>query len=169
MQRLLCRWALWGTPLLLCGLVACAGGSAKFDRNPRENSFYSNEEIIALSSSARNAYCNELEEYLNELREETAAYNGRLDSMDTMADSLRTQTIQISAEIREVNAELRDLRLRRKTVTSYTVREGDSLRQIAKLLYGDPNRWRGVWEANEAAIGAQDADLVTGTVLTIPR
>jgi len=156
-------------PLLLCGLVACAGGSATLERNPRENSFYTSDEIVALPKAARDAYCNELETYLSELREETAGYNGRLDSMDTMADSLRTQTIGLSAQIREVNAELRDLRLRRKVVTSYTVRAGDSLREIAKLLYGDPNRWRGVYDANKAAIGAEDAELTAGTVLTIPR
>ncbi len=155
-------------PLILV-VVACAGGSEDLDRNPREGQFYSNEEIMNLSKGARDAYCNELNAYLADLRKETADFTARLDTLATMGDTLRTQTIELSSEIREVNSELRELRLRRKSLTEYKVKEGDTLRQIAKLLYGDALKWKDIYEANKAKIGAEDAPLKAGAALKIPR
>lgn len=155
-------------PLILV-VVACAGGSEDLDKNPRAGEFYSNEEIMNLSKGARDAYCNELNAYLADLRKETADFTARLDTLETMGDTLRTQTIELSSEIREVNAELRELRLRRKSLTEYTVKEGDTLRQVAKLLYGDALKWKDLYEANKAKVGAEDAPLQAGTVLKIPR
>lgn len=152
------------------GLTVFAGGaSGKLDRSPREGQFYTNEEIMQLSSSARNEYCGEMEDYLEELRAETTTYNGRLDSMDVIADTLRTRTIEISSEIREVNSELRELRLKRKSLQSYTTKEGDTLRSIAKLLYGDPLRWEEIYDANKSKVPDPNAALGVGTVLSLPR
>jgi len=161
---------LAGALVAILGLTACAGGaSGTLDRNPREGEFYSNEEIMQLSASTRNSYCEEMEEYLEELRVETATYNGRLDSMDVIADTLRTRTIEISSEIRHVNSELRELRLKRKSLQSYTTKEGDTLRAVAKLLYGDPLRWEEIYDANKAKVPDPNAALPEGTVLTLPR
>ena len=152
------------------GLAACAGGaSGTLDRNPREGQFYSTEEILQLSASARNAYCDEMETYLEELRSETAIYNSRLDSMDVISDTLRTRTIEISSEIREVNSQLRELRLKRKSLESYQTKEGDTLRSVAKLIYGDPLRWEELYEANRAKVPDPNGAISAGTILTLPK
>lgn len=50
---------------------------------------------------------------------------------------------------------------------SYTVRQGDTLADIAKQFYGDPHQWTAVWEANEDRI--QDPfELKAGTKLALP-
>ncbi|MEZ4650567.1 MAG: LysM peptidoglycan-binding domain-containing protein [Candidatus Eisenbacteria bacterium] len=163
----------WASPLLLAAafvLSILASGVAKaLERDPRAGQFYTNEEILKLSGSERNAYCEAMEDYLEELREEADLYNGRLDSLDVMADTLRTRTIEISAQIREVNSELRELRLKRKSLTEYTSRDGDTLRSIAKILYGDPLRWEEIYDANKAKVADPNAALPVGTVLAIPR
>ena len=51
----------------------------------------------------------------------------------------------------------------------YTVRGGDTLTQIAIRLYGDPARWRDLYEANRDAIGESPNNLVVGTRLVVPR
>lgn len=156
--------------LVLPGLVACAGGgSGSLERDPRAGQFYSNEEIVRLPASQRNAYCAEMEDYLAELKAETNVYNARIDSLSVIADTLRTRTIEVSAKIREVNGELRELRLQRKSLERYTTREGDTLRSIAKLLYGDPLRWEQIYEANKAKVPDPDAALPAGTVLALPQ
>lgn len=50
---------------------------------------------------------------------------------------------------------------------SYTVRQGDTLADIAKAFYGDPHQWTAVWEANENKI-KDPFELKAGTRLTIP-
>lgn len=50
---------------------------------------------------------------------------------------------------------------------TWTVRKGDSLSKIAKAIYGNANRWKLIWEANQDQIA--DADLIhPGQVLKIP-
>ena len=49
----------------------------------------------------------------------------------------------------------------------YTVQPGDSLSKIAKKIYGDANRWKEIWEANQAKI--PNPDLIhPGLELQIP-
>ena len=50
---------------------------------------------------------------------------------------------------------------------TYTVVAGDSLSKIAKHLYGDPNKWHAIFEANRDKI--KDPNLIRpGQVLTLP-
>jgi nucleoid-associated protein YgaU len=50
---------------------------------------------------------------------------------------------------------------------TYTVKSGDSLSKIAKLLYGDAKKWRKIYEANKDKI--KNPDLIyPGQVFTIP-
>lgn len=51
---------------------------------------------------------------------------------------------------------------------SYTVRGGDTLAGIARELYGDPNAWRRIYQANRESLESPHA-LKVGQVLTIPR
>ena len=51
---------------------------------------------------------------------------------------------------------------------TYTVKKGDSLRKIAKKLYGNESKWKAIFEANQPMI--KNADLIyPGQVLRIPK
>jgi hypothetical protein len=50
---------------------------------------------------------------------------------------------------------------------TYVVRAGDTLRSIARSVYGNEGRWREIYRANRASIRNPDV-LVVGTTLTIP-
>ena len=49
-----------------------------------------------------------------------------------------------------------------------TVQRGDSLWSIAVASYGDGSRWRSLWTANRAQIGADPRDLAVGMRLVLP-
>jgi len=50
---------------------------------------------------------------------------------------------------------------------TYTVKSGDSLSKIAKHLYGDPDKWHAIFDANRDKI--KNPDLIhPGQVLTLP-
>ncbi len=51
---------------------------------------------------------------------------------------------------------------------SYTVQRGDSLSRIAFKVYGDATRWRGIQEANRAALGDDSVNVRVGQLLIIP-
>jgi len=51
---------------------------------------------------------------------------------------------------------------------SYTVQGGDTLAAIARKLYGDPNAWNRIYQANRDQLENPHA-LKIGQVLTIPR
>lgn len=53
-------------------------------------------------------------------------------------------------------------------VTTWKVREGDSLRRIARRVYGDEDLWKAIRDANPDKVGRDDSIRV-GAVLTIPR
>jgi nucleoid-associated protein YgaU len=51
---------------------------------------------------------------------------------------------------------------------TYTVKKGDSLRKIAKKLYGNESKWKAIYEANQPMI--KNPDLIyPGQVLRIPK
>jgi nucleoid-associated protein YgaU len=52
-------------------------------------------------------------------------------------------------------------------VRTYVVRAGDTLRSIARQIYGDENAWRRIYEANRSEIANPDS-LVIGSELRIP-
>jgi nucleoid-associated protein YgaU len=159
---------------IVCGLgsvVAWAGISGALERDPAQGQFYSQEELMKLGGSERDDYCEAMETLLTDLQEETVTYTARLDSMQVMADTLRSQTLALSDSIRQVNNELRELRLKRKTVTSFTTKGGETVAHVAKILYGDANRATELMEANKSALtdhGMEDP-LPAGLVIQIPR
>jgi Tfp pilus assembly protein FimV len=50
----------------------------------------------------------------------------------------------------------------------YTVEPGDSLRSIAAQVYGDPDRWSQIYEANRETIGPDPDALRVGQRLRVP-
>lgn len=55
------------------------------------------------------------------------------------------------------------------TATTYTVEPGDTLRSIAETVYGDPEAWGPIYEANQEVIGPTPDDLPAGIQLRIPQ
>ena len=54
-----------------------------------------------------------------------------------------------------------------RVARTYTVVDGDNLSKIAKKVYGNPNKWRVIYEANREVI--KNSDLVyPGQVFTLP-
>jgi nucleoid-associated protein YgaU len=51
----------------------------------------------------------------------------------------------------------------------YTVEAGDTLRSIARQVYGDAAQWPRVYDANRETIGPDPDTLSAGTRLRIPR
>ncbi len=51
----------------------------------------------------------------------------------------------------------------------YTVKSGDSLSKIAKAHYGDAMKWKQVYEANKALIGANPDMIQPGQELVLPK
>jgi hypothetical protein len=154
--------------LAALGLVAFAGGGEALERDPAEGEFYTNEEIMELSASERDEYCEKME---RTLQMETELYQSRLDSMQVMADTLRAQTLALSDTIRQVNNDLRELRLQRKTLESYTTKGGETLSQLAKLLFGDAQLASELSRANEQALAGMEPEdpLPPGIKIKVPR
>jgi len=153
--------------LTLIGSIPAAGQD--LEKDPSKGEYYTNEEIMDLGAGDRNRYCEAMETLLKEFKEETEFLQSRLDSLDAQVDSLRKASVEVSSEIRSINTELRDLRLRRKSIESYTTLPGDDLRKISKLMYGDPTHWRDIYEANKDKVASEEAELLPGTSLKIPR
>jgi hypothetical protein len=51
---------------------------------------------------------------------------------------------------------------------TYTVAAGDTMKGIAQKMYGDPDAWMVIYQANQAAIGPNPDALKVGTQLVIP-
>jgi peptidoglycan hydrolase CwlO-like protein len=152
-------------------LVVFAGPGNALDKDPAKGEYYTNEEVMQLSASERDEYCEKMEETLQQLQEETAMYQARLDSMQVAADTLRVQTLALSDSIRQVNNELRELRLQRKTLESYITKGGETLSQLAKTLLGDANLSSELIKANEKALAGKKPEdpLAAGIRLKIPH
>ena len=55
------------------------------------------------------------------------------------------------------------------TSDEYVVQPGDTLRSIAAALYGDPEQWSRIYDANRSTIGDDPDAISAGTPLRIPR
>lgn len=55
----------------------------------------------------------------------------------------------------------------KKSPRNWTVREGDSLRRIARKVYGDENLWKALRDANPGKVGKGDV-ITPGTDLVVP-
>ncbi len=154
------------TVLLLVG--SCSQGPRPELKDPSQGEFHTVEEMLALSQSDVDRYCSRMRAILDDLKAETESLRGRLDSLTTEGNRIRRETVEVSTRTRELSLELRELRLRQKVITSYVVRENDTLRTIAATVYGDPLRWREIYEANKGLIGSEDAPLRAGSRLRIP-
>jgi LysM repeat protein len=77
-----------------------------------------------------------------------------------------------AAESEETTAtveETRDTSTAAAAPTSYTVKSGDCLWNIAKSVYGDGSRWKEIYEANKSVITSNNPNLIyPGQVFTIP-
>jgi nucleoid-associated protein YgaU len=56
-----------------------------------------------------------------------------------------------------------------QTTRDYVVQPGDTMRSIAQQMYGDPELWPRIYDANRDVIGPNPDDLQVGMHLKIPR
>jgi nucleoid-associated protein YgaU len=148
---------------------ACSHGPVPPVKDPTKGEFYTNEEILRLPADQRERYCETMDSSLRALKDETTFLQARLDSLTTISDTLRNQSISVAQQTRDLNSVLRDLRLKDKAINSVVVKKGDTLRSLAKDVYGDATRWREIYDANRGAIGTETTPLRQGSRLTIPR
>jgi len=167
--RNLRRLTLLAAALAAAGWIAGCAPPPPPAKDYTKGEYYTPEESARLPAAERDRYCNHLQTSLASRKAETEALRTRLDSLTIRADTLRAQAVLVSTQTREVNALLRDLRLKDKANNSYVVKSGDNLRKIAATLYGEPQRWKEIYNANKALIGAENAELKPGTRLTVPR
>ena len=57
---------------------------------------------------------------------------------------------------------------KKETPKTYTVKSGDCLYNISRAMYGDPERWREIYEANKDVIGSNPNMIFPNQVFTIP-
>ena len=50
---------------------------------------------------------------------------------------------------------------------TYTIKKGDTLRKIAKSVYGDENMWQRIFRANRGDLASPN-DITTGEVIKLP-
>lgn len=165
-----------GGLLLLFGVVltslalsgACSHGPRPAPKDPLQGGFYTVDEMLAMRQSDVDRYCRDLQSVLDDLKAETKRLQVRLDSLNAEGDRIRDENVKASTRTREISLEIRDLRLKQKVIQSYIVKAGDTLRTIAATVYGDPLRWREIYEANRGMLGSEDAPLREGSRLRIP-
>src|SRR5262252_10547381 len=52
--------------------------------------------------------------------------------------------------------------------TDYTIKEGETLAQIAARVYGNPAQWTVIFYANQDRLGTNESLLVPGLALRLP-
>jgi nucleoid-associated protein YgaU len=149
--------------------AACSHGPVPPSKDPAKGEFYLADELRRLPPEEMDRYCSWMEATLQSLKDQAVVLKARLDSLKVVGDTLRDREVRISASTRDASQRLRELRLREKASNTYVVTAGDNLRKIARTVFGDGTRWKDLYEANKALIGAEDAELKPGTRLTIPR
>lgn len=77
--------------------------------------------------------------------------------------------VELSASGSSVTMAPEDVRSNSREVpSSYTVKSGDSLWLIAQRTYGNGDKWRQIYDANKATIGANPNLIKVGQTLVIP-
>jgi nucleoid-associated protein YgaU len=103
------------------------------------------------------------------LRQEAEASAGQLrEQLRTIARAMTD--VGLSAEKLTAQTESGGTRGRTaaRAPAEYVVREGDTLLKIADRMYGDPEKWRVIMEANRGRVGT-DGAIEVGVKLQIPR
>jgi nucleoid-associated protein YgaU len=130
--------------------------------------YYSNEEIKGLEKGQRDIYCNALQAQIDAFHAEAKRYDAQADSVRVIADSLKAQNSGMTTQLRDLDNEIRQLRLARRAATTYIVKAGDNLLKISSVVYGSPDRWKEIFDANRDKIKKENEPLTPGMRLTIP-
>jgi nucleoid-associated protein YgaU len=130
--------------------------------------FYTTEEIRGLTPSERDAYCESLDGQIKDYRSEAAQLLASAESLSKGADSLKTLNTALVSQIRDLDNEIRQLRLARRSATTYLVKAGDTLQSISTEIYGKPDQWKQIYDANTDILKSATEPLKPGIRLTIP-
>lgn len=103
-----------------------------------------------------------LTQTVSQLQSQLEAVRQELAETRQALDTTRQEHTNLGVKLKDTEAELEKARHR-----TYTVKPGDSLSSIAQRLYGDPDRWTEILEANRDTLTNPDA-LESGMVLKIP-
>ena len=152
--------------LILCGCAGTNRTSRVVDITRGE--FYTNDEIKGLSQEERDLYCRAITEEIDRLRAEAVELLAAADSITGVSDSLKLINTDLTTRIRDLDGEVRNLRLERRSTTTYVVKAGDTLQEIASTVYGESSRWHDIYLANKDRIGVPNAPQKAGTQLRIP-
>ncbi len=92
----------------------------------------------------------------------TVTIEGTVDSQAT-----KEKTILLAGNVEGVEQVIDNLAIELKPVF-YTIQKGDSLSKVAQAQYGDPMKWKALFEANREVI--KDPDLIyPGQQIRIPE
>lgn len=158
--------------LILLAVVAVAGCAQHPHpgkvADVKSGLFYTTEEVRGLTPAERDAYCESLDEQIQSFRAEATRLLAGADSLSKGADSLRTLNTALVSQIRDLDNEIRQLRLARRSATTYLVKVGDTLQSISTEVYGKPDQWKQIYEANKDLLKSATEPLKPGIRLTIP-
>lgn len=103
------------------------------------------------------------------LKQELAAANAKIESLENSRIKIRetvenrTSSSGSSLTIRETVATTSET-----TASSYTVQVGDTLSSISRKIYGNPSKWKEIFEANRDKLSTPQS-LKPGQTIKIPR
>ena len=118
---------------------------AKYNFDLSNVTFAANGENIVVSGQALNI----------DEKQKILATAGNVEGVEGVEDQLTLKT--------PLKIELPDI-----TKTMYTVKSGDSLSKISKEVYGDPNKYQAIFEANTPMLSDPNK-IYPGQVLYIPQ
>lgn len=104
---------------------------------------------------------------LTESREEVARLNAALAGGAAPARSESQPLTQVQTRA-ALNDSLQPAKTKVTAMESYVVQQGDTLSRIASKLYGDPNKWDVILEANKNTLKRPE-NIKVGQTLVIPR
>lgn len=161
------RYALLS--LCVLALAGCAGHPTTTRiADVTKGDYYTNDEIRGLSKAQRDQYCNSLQSEIDVLHAEAKHLDAQADSVKVIADSLKAQNSGMTTQLRDLDNEIRQLRLARRAATTYIVKAGDNLLKVSSVVYGTPDRWKEIFDANRDKVKKENEPLTPGMRLTIP-